>query len=82
MSASFRSKSPNSRQKLLRALELLDEFIAEDESDELFFENRFVRWQQASLVVHDAKIAADLIRRYFVKPPLPTAQEETSEVAA
>ena len=82
MSASFRSKSPNSRQKLLQALELLDEFIADDESDELFFENRFVRWQQASLVVHDAKIAADLIRRYFVKPPLPNTQAEQSKVAA
>ena len=81
MSASFRSKSPNSRQKLLKALELLDEFIAEDESDELFFETRFVRWQQASLVVHDAKIAADLLRRYFVKPPLPVPEVETSSAA-
>ena len=81
MSASFRSKSPNSRQKLLKALELLDEFIAEDESEELFFETRFVRWQQASLVVHDAKIAADLLRRYFVKPPLPVPEVETSSAA-
>ncbi len=81
MSASFRSKSPNSRQKLLKALELLDEFIAEDESDELFFETRFVRWQQASLVVHDARIAADLLRRYFVKPPLPVPEVETSSAA-
>ena len=81
MSASFRSKSPNSRQKLLQALELLDEFIAEDESDELFFETRFVRWQQASLVVHDARIAADLLRRYFVKPPLPVPEVETSSAA-
>ena len=81
MSASFRSKSPNSRQKLLKALELLDEFIAEDESDELFFETRFVRWQQASLVVHDARIAADLLRRYFVKPPLPVPEAETSSAA-
>jgi len=32
--------------------------------------------------VHDAKIAADLIRRYFVKPPLPNTQAEQTKVAA
>lgn len=70
----------SNRLKLSKALKLLDEFIAEDESDELFFENRFVRWQQSSQMVHDAEIAANLLRRYFVEPPLPT-QAQTVEAA-
>ena len=71
----------SNRQKLSQALKLLDEFIAADQTDELFFENRFVRWQQSSQMVHDAEIAAGLLRRYFMEPPLPTTQAKAVEAS-
>lgn len=70
--------SANNPQRLIQALALLNDYIASDETDELFFQNRFVRWQQASLTAHDVRLAASILERHVRPEPTPKATAVTA----
>ena len=64
MSVSSSSASLSNPQRLSQALRLLNEYLECDEADDLFFQNRFVRWQRATLTAHDVRHAVALLEKH------------------